>query len=126
LRRLRLEVKETVLLGAPETARRNLADLRAMDVVLVLDGFGTGYSSLRDLPVAAVKIDRSFVGRLGTSAGDTAIVSAIVSLAQALGIEAIAEGVEHEAQAERLRELGCELAQGYLFGAPGTRITSGP
>ena len=97
-----------------------------MGVGLVLDDFGTGYSSLRDLPVAAVKIDRSFVGRLGTSAGDTAIVSAIVSLAHALGIDAIAEGVEHEAQAERLRELGCELAQGYLFGAPGTRITSGP
>ena len=61
-RRLRLEVRETVLLGAPKTARRNLDDLRGMGVVLVLDDFGTGYSSLRDLPVAAVKIDRSFVG----------------------------------------------------------------
>src|SRR4051794_27563789 len=123
--RLRLEVKETVLLGAPRTARSNLDDLRAMGVVLVLDDFGTGYSSLRDLPVAAVKIDRSFVRQLGTSSGDTAIVSAIVSLADALGIDAIAEGVEHEAQAALLRELGCPLAQGYLFGAPGTRITSG-
>src|SRR3954468_23359591 len=124
-RRLRLEVKETVLLGAPKTARRNLDDLREMGVVLVLDDFGTGYSSLRDLPVAAVKIDRSFVAQLGANAGDTAIVSAIVSLAHALGIDAIAEGVENEEQAARLRELGCELAQGYLFGAPGTRITSG-
>jgi EAL domain-containing protein (putative c-di-GMP-specific phosphodiesterase class I) len=75
--------------------------------------------------VAAVKIDRSFVGQLGTSPGDTAIVSAIVSLAEALGIDAIAEGVEHEAQAAVLREIGCPLAQGYLFGAPATRITSG-
>ncbi|MEA2481571.1 MAG: hypothetical protein QOJ07_3493, partial [Thermoleophilaceae bacterium] len=123
--RLRLEVKETVLLGAPKTARRNLDDLRGMGVALVLDDFGTGYSSLRDLPVAAVKIDRSFVGQLGTNRGDTAIVSAIVSLARALGIDAIAEGVEHEAQAALLRDLGCPLAQGYLFGAPGTRITSG-
>ena len=114
-----------MLLGAPKTARRNLDDLRGMGVVLVLDDFGTGYSSLRDLPVAAVKIDRSFVGQLGSSPGDTAIVSAIVQLAHALGIDAIAEGVEHEEQAALLRELGCELAQGYLFGAPGTRITSG-
>jgi diguanylate cyclase (GGDEF)-like protein/PAS domain S-box-containing protein len=123
--RLRLEVKETVLLGAPKTARGNLDELRVMGVALVLDDFGTGYSSLRDLPVAAVKIDRSFVGQLGSSPGDTAIVAAIVSLARALGIDAIAEGVEHEAQATLLRELGCPLAQGYLFGAPGTRITSG-
>ena len=74
-----------MLLGAPKTARRNLTELRAVGVVLVLDDFGTGYSSLRDLPVAAVKIDRSFVGQLGTSAGDTAIVSAIVSLAARAG-----------------------------------------
>jgi diguanylate cyclase (GGDEF)-like protein/PAS domain S-box-containing protein len=123
--RLRLEVKETVLLGAPKTARSNLGTLRTMGVALVLDDFGTGYSSLRDLPVAAVKIDRSFVGQLGRSTGDTAIVAAIISLSRALGIDAIAEGVEHEAQATLLRELGCPLAQGYLFGAPGTRITSG-
>jgi EAL domain-containing protein (putative c-di-GMP-specific phosphodiesterase class I) len=76
--------------------------------------------------VSAVKIDRSFIGSLGQNAGDTAIVAAIVSLAEALGIEAIAEGVESEEQAEVLRALGCPMAQGYLFGAPGARITSGP
>jgi EAL domain-containing protein (putative c-di-GMP-specific phosphodiesterase class I) len=122
--RLRLELKEAVLQGAPKTARRNLSELRSAGVGLALDDFGTGYSSLRDLPVAAVKIDRSFVGQLGRSEGDTAIVSAILSLARALGIDAIAEGVESEAQATHLRELGCEYAQGYLFGAPGARITS--
>ena len=115
-----------MLQGAPKTARRNLAALRELGVGLALDDFGTGYSSLRDLPVHAVKIDRSFVGALGRSAGDTAIVAAIVSLARALGIDAIAEGVEHESQAARLRELGCPLAQGYLFGAPGPRIVSEP
>ena len=70
------------------------------------------------MPVSAVKIDRSFVQQLGTSAGDEAIVAAIVSLAGALGIDAIAEGVENEAQASQLLEFGCSFAQGFLFGAP--------
>ena len=124
--RLRLELKESVLQGAPTVARRNLAELRELGVGLALDDFGTGYSSLRDLRVQAVKIDRSFVGALGNSDEDTAIVSAIISLARALGIDAIAEGVEDESQAALLRELGCPLAQGYLFGAPGPRIVSEP
>ncbi len=122
--RLRLELKEAVLQGAPKTARQNLVDLRAAGVGLALDDFGTGYSSLRDLPVDAVKIDRSFIEQLGRIPGDSAIVAAIVSLARALGIQAIAEGVEDQAQADALAALGCPLAQGYLFGAPGPRITS--
>ena len=68
--RLRLELKESVLAGAPKTARRNLSELREAGVGLALDDFGTGYTSLRDMPVSAVKIDRSFVQQLGTSAGD--------------------------------------------------------
>ncbi len=115
-RRLRLELKEAVLAGAP---RSTLAELREAGVGLALDDFGTGYSSLRDLPITAVKIDRSFVAELGRSEDCTAIVSAILSLSHALGIDAIAEGVERDEQAERLRELGCTLAQGFLFGAPG-------
>jgi len=122
--RLRLELKERTLQSAPKAARRNLEALREIGVGLALDNFGTGYSSLRDMPVHAVKIDRSFVGVLGTSRGDTAIVSAIISLSAALGIDAVAEGVEGEAQAALLTELGCPLAQGFLFGAPGPRITS--
>jgi diguanylate cyclase (GGDEF)-like protein/PAS domain S-box-containing protein len=124
--RLRLELKERVLQGAPKTARANVGALRELGVGFALDDFGTGYSSLRDLPVRAVKIDRSFVAALGDSAGDQAIVAAIVSLASALGIGAIAEGVESEEQAERLAALGCRYAQGFLFGAPGPRITSDP
>jgi diguanylate cyclase (GGDEF)-like protein/PAS domain S-box-containing protein len=123
-RRLRLELKERVLQGAPQAARLSLETLRDLGVGLVLDDFGTGYTSLRDLPVQAVKIDRSFVAALGKDASDTAIVAALVSLARALGIEAVGEGVEDETQAEALRELGCPLAQGYLFGAPGPRIVS--
>ncbi|HET6548723.1 MAG TPA: bifunctional diguanylate cyclase/phosphodiesterase [Solirubrobacter sp.] len=124
--RLRLELQERVLQGAPKAARRNVEELQGLGVGLALDDFGTGYSSLRDLPVRAVKIDRSFVAGLAESAGDRAIVAASVSLARALGIDAIAEGVERPEQREVLRELGCPLAQGYLFGAPGPRITSGP
>ncbi|MDA0183708.1 EAL domain-containing protein [Solirubrobacter phytolaccae] len=124
--RLRLELQERVLQGAPKTARANVAALRELGVGLALDDFGTGYSSLRDLPVRAVKIDRSFVAALESSPGDTAIVAAIVSLASALGIHAIAEGVETEEQAAQLLALGCPFAQGYLFGAPGPRITSDP
>jgi EAL domain-containing protein (putative c-di-GMP-specific phosphodiesterase class I) len=122
--RLRLELKEAVLSGAPKTARQNLAELRSAGVGLALDDFGTGYTSLRDMPVSVVKIDRSFVHQLGASAGDEAIVAAIVSLAGALGIDVIAEGVESEEQAAQLLELGCAYAQGFLFGAPGARITS--
>jgi diguanylate cyclase (GGDEF)-like protein/PAS domain S-box-containing protein len=124
-KRLRLELKERVLQGAPKMARRNLEALRGLEVGLALDNFGTGYSSLRDLPVEAVKIDRSFVAALGNGDKESAIVSAIVSLARALRIDAIAEGVEDEVQAALLRDLGCPLAQGYLFGAPGPRIISG-
>src|SRR3954452_18152193 len=123
--RLRLELKERVLQAAPTTARLNLEALRDMGVGLALDDFGTGYSSLRDLPVHAVKIDRSFVGALGSSRGDAPIVAAIVSLAQALGIDAIAEGVESEDQAVRLRELGCPLPRGFLSGAPAPRKRGG-
>jgi diguanylate cyclase (GGDEF)-like protein/PAS domain S-box-containing protein len=122
--RLRLELKERVLQGAPATARKNLTALQELGVAFVLDDFGTGYTSLRDLPVRAVKIDRSFVQ--ATSPGDAAIVAAIISLARALDIAAVAEAVETEEQAERLAALGCPYAQGYLFGAPGPRITSEP
>jgi diguanylate cyclase (GGDEF)-like protein/PAS domain S-box-containing protein len=116
--RLRLEITEAVVQGASSGALANLRALADSGVGIVLDDFGTGFSSLghlRDLPLRAVKIDRSFVS-------DTAIVSAIASLAAALGLDAVAEGVETPAQAEALRALGCPLAQGFLFGAPGPGI----
>jgi EAL domain-containing protein (putative c-di-GMP-specific phosphodiesterase class I) len=94
-------------------------------VGIALDDFGTGYSSLghlRDLPLAGVKIDSSFVAGLGRNEHGAAIVAAIVSLTRALGLEAVAEGVESQRQANLLRELGCPLGQGYLFGAPGPGI----
>jgi diguanylate cyclase (GGDEF)-like protein/PAS domain S-box-containing protein len=116
--RLRLELTEAAVQGATAAGLRALRELDRTGVGIVLDDFGTGYSSLgqlRDLPLTALKIDRTFVGAL---ARGTSTVAAIASVAAALELDAVAEGVETEAQAEALRELGCPLAQGFLFGPP--------
>jgi EAL domain-containing protein (putative c-di-GMP-specific phosphodiesterase class I) len=105
-----------------------LGKLRALGVHLSVDDFGTGYSSmtyLKRFPVEALKVDRSFVDGLGEESGDTAICTAVVSLAHALGLRAVAEGVETASQVAALRQLGCELAQGYLFGRPEPSETFG-
>jgi EAL domain-containing protein (putative c-di-GMP-specific phosphodiesterase class I) len=94
--------------------------LRDLGVPLIVDDFGTGYSSLtsvRELPVEVVKIDRSFVSGLGRRTKDETIVRTIVDLARSLDMLTIGEGVETVAQADILADLGCELGQGYLFGA---------
>ena len=116
-----LELTETVLLGVTPAIVSNLERLHNLGVRLVLDDFGTGYSSfqhLKDFPIDTIKIDRSFVANLGRSSQDAAIVAAAVSMASALGLGVVAEGVENETQAQILRELKCPLAQGYHFGAP--------
>jgi EAL domain-containing protein (putative c-di-GMP-specific phosphodiesterase class I) len=97
-------------------------DIRSLGVHLAVDDFGTGYSSLaylKTLPVSILKIDRSFVSGLGgPDPTAPAIVSAIVGMAQAMGLQVIAEGVETEAQLEELRRLGVGLGQGYLWSWP--------
>jgi diguanylate cyclase (GGDEF)-like protein/PAS domain S-box-containing protein len=116
-----LELAETVATDGVDGARATLAELRAIGVQLAVDDFGTGYSSLaylRRLPVQAVKIDRAFVGHLDTSDGDAAIVGAVVAVANALGLTAVAEGVERPEQLDALVRLGCAQAQGFLLGAP--------
>ena len=116
-----LEITESSLMSDTHVAAEVLGELRALGVHIAVDDFGTGYSSLTYLkrfPVECLKIDRSFVDGLGSDAGDTVIVEALVALARALGIESVAEGVETVIQLEHLRAIGCDRVQGYLFGRP--------
>jgi diguanylate cyclase (GGDEF)-like protein/PAS domain S-box-containing protein len=118
---LRLEITESVLVEESATATATLEALSEIGVRLVLDDFGTGYSSLAYLnrfPFDALKIDRSFVEGLGVEQERTAIVEAVIGMARALSLDAIAEGVENEAQLSELRRLGCDFAQGHLFSRP--------
>ncbi|HWH96411.1 MAG TPA: bifunctional diguanylate cyclase/phosphodiesterase [Baekduia sp.] len=121
-RRLCLEVTETALLADVEGARTMLARLRTLGVMLAVDDFGVGHASLRHLrqllPVDVLKIDKSFVDGLVDDPEDAAIVSAVVRLANGLGLDCIAEGVETAAQAEALTAMGCASAQGYFFARP--------
>jgi len=117
---LQIEVTETVFLGrGADHVGSALRALKAMGVEIALDDFGTGYASLSHLkkfPVDVLKIDRSFITDLGTNAGDTAIVCALLRLAADLKIRVVAEGVETPAQAAFLQLRGCDTGQGFLFG----------
>jgi EAL domain-containing protein (putative c-di-GMP-specific phosphodiesterase class I) len=116
-----LEVTETMIAQNTETNVQKLSQLRKAGVQVFMDDFGTGYSGLSQiahLPLDALKIDRAFIAGMTASAEHMAIVSAIVNLAKALGIFVVAEGVETEEQAAHLQRLGCDEAQGYLFGRP--------
>jgi diguanylate cyclase (GGDEF)-like protein/PAS domain S-box-containing protein len=118
---LRIEITEGVLLNDSEQVADCLQALRAIPVELYLDDFGTGFSSLSYLHryrVDALKIDQSFISRIGGVHGDSPIVSSIVSLAKELGMGVIAEGVETAQQAHHLHSLDCSHAQGYLFSKP--------
>jgi diguanylate cyclase (GGDEF)-like protein/PAS domain S-box-containing protein len=118
---LTLEITESVLLGDPHRVSEKIRRVSRLGVSFVLDDFGTGYSSLAyltELPIVGLKVDRSFVAALGLDRRSTAITTAIVRMAQALAIEVTAEGVETGEQLHALRELGCELAQGFLLHRP--------
>ncbi|WP_084474595.1 putative bifunctional diguanylate cyclase/phosphodiesterase, partial [Deinococcus pimensis] len=117
----RLEITESLLLHEDRVVRDNLAALSALGVQVHIDDFGTGYSSLayvQRLSASALKIDRSFVGRLGTDRAGEELVRAVLVMARALGMNVVAEGVETEAQWTWLRGAGCGLAQGFLFSRP--------
>lgn len=121
--RLCLELTNPARLEDSSTAWTELRQLKVCDVRLFLDDFGTAGASLIDLKrfvVDAVKIDASFIKGMTHDEDDDAIVAALVGLAHALGMLAIAEAVETPAQLERLKALGCDLAQGFHFGAPGS------
>ncbi len=122
---LELELTETVVMKNCERAASRLTELRALGVSSAIDDFGTGYSSLKylqNLPIDTLKIDQSFIRNLDPSSdgqsGNGAIVQAIVTLAQQLGLRVVAEGVETDEELQVLRRLGCDFVQGYLFSRP--------
>jgi PAS domain S-box-containing protein len=118
---LQLEITENIAMGDPERAGGVLAELKALGVRLSIDDFGTGYSSLSRLqrfPFDTLKIDRSFISNMDQDVEGREIVRTIIMLAHNLGLTVVAEGTETEEQISQLKELGCELAQGYLFSRP--------
>ncbi len=119
--RLELEITESLFIENPEATLASLHSLRALGVRVALDDFGTGYSSLsylRSFPFDKIKIDRSFIIDLLNSKGATAIIKSITTLAEALGMETTAEGVESAGQLDILRQQGCSHIQGYYFSRP--------
>ncbi len=123
-RSLGFEVTETAIVveGSPaEQARAVLQDLHDRGFAIALDDFGTGFSSLEHLrrfPIDVIKIDRSFIQGIEHDPKDVAIAANLVSLAHALGLDVVAEGIETEGQLAQLVELGCDLGQGYLLARP--------
>ncbi|MFA7667612.1 MAG: EAL domain-containing protein, partial [Burkholderiaceae bacterium] len=119
--RLELEITETVFVSEGATAIATLRRLKALGVRIALDDFGTGYSSLayvRRFPFDTLKIDRAFVHELCSREDTRVIVNTIVSLARALSIETVAEGVEDASQVQALRAQGCDMIQGFYTARP--------
>lgn len=118
---LTLEVTESLLMAGRAEARAVLERIRSTGVHIAIDDFGTGYSSLSwlaRLPLDVMKVDRSFIASLGLVDRESAIVEAMIHLAHTLGLTVVAEGVETDSQLDRLVNLGCDGAQGYLLGYP--------
>jgi EAL domain-containing protein (putative c-di-GMP-specific phosphodiesterase class I) len=118
---LKLEITESAIMQHPETVPAKLHQLRELQAKISMDDFGTGYSSLSYLhrfPLDTLKIDRSFINRLGESEENNQIVQTIVTLAHHLKMDVIAEGVETAEQADQLKAMGCEYVQGYFFAKP--------
>jgi predicted signal transduction protein with EAL and GGDEF domain len=117
-----LEITESAVMRDPEAALATLTLVKDLGVKVALDDFGVGFSSLAQLkemlPLHALKVDRSFISGLADDDRNSAIVAAVVMMATTLGLTAIAEGVETEAQAEQARALGCDVSQGFFFTAP--------
>jgi diguanylate cyclase (GGDEF)-like protein len=116
-----IEITESLLMSEVDESIRKLRELRGMGIFIALDDFGTGYSSLAylsKLPVDSLKIDRGFIRGMTDNSDDTSIIATIISLAQSLRLHVVAEGVETEQQAQLLRLLHCDQAQGFLFSPP--------
>ena len=119
--RLEIEITESAFIADDAEALRALTRMRAAGVSIAVDDFGIGYSSLgqlQRLPIDCLKIDKIFVDHICLSQTDAAIVLAIVTMARAMGMHTVAEGAESVAQVQRLRELGCDSVQGFVFSKP--------
>ncbi len=120
-RHLHFELTETAFIRNQQDARAKIAELKEAGIETWMDDFGTGYASLsllREFATSGLKIDRSFVTHIGTNDEDFAICSAMIVMAQRLGLKVVAEGVEESMQAQVLSQLGCDRLQGYLVGRP--------
>jgi EAL domain-containing protein (putative c-di-GMP-specific phosphodiesterase class I) len=118
---LKLELTESLMMQDVERTIQRLYELKGLSIQLAIDDFGTGYSSLaylRRFPISVLKVDKSFIHRLGTGAQDDAIVRSIVTLASDLGMQVVAEGIETAEQLDALRVLSCTYGQGYYFSRP--------
>ncbi len=116
-----IEMTESMMINEPELARRTLSEVRAMGVRVALDDFGTGYSSLsllQQFPIQRIKIDRAFISGIAERANDRSLVRTIIAMAQSMGLDLVAEGIETVHQLQSLRELGCDKAQGFLISRP--------
>lgn len=118
---IHIEITERLLMDQPDNARETLEKCRSSGMVISIDDFGTGYSSLSYLhhfPINILKIDRSFINNMSADKSAMELVKSIISLGHNLNMEIIAEGIEEEHQADTLREMGCDKAQGYFFARP--------
>lgn len=118
---LKLEITESVIMNNAEQAIKTVKELREMGIRVSIDDFGTGYSSLSYLhrfPIDTLKVDRSFINRIGTEGEHSEIIQTIIKLASNLGMDVIAEGVESEEQLDFLKSMNCEFAQGYYYSKP--------
>ena len=125
--RVTLEITESMLVDDTARAVEQLEALKQLGVRIAIDDFGTGYSSLsylRTFPVDTLKIDKSFTDNVAVDVEGACFVQAILHLAQVLRVTTVAEGIEHAEQADRLRELGCDRAQGFYFGRPAAALPS--
>jgi len=127
--RLELEITESAIVDDVEDVRRLIARLKAQGISVALDDFGTGYSSLRhlsELDVDNLKIDKSFVMDIDRNPASQTIVRSVTALAHSLGLRVSVEGVETPASAHSVRQYGCDIAQGFLFGRPEAKAVEGP
>ncbi len=127
-RNLTLEITETAILGDPDLALKNMERLHAPGCRLSIDDFGTGYSSLaylKRLPVHELKIDKSFVMNMTTDSSDAVIVRLTIDLGHNMGLKVVAEGVETLDALHQLRDMGCDVAQGYLISRPLNAVALG-